>query len=657
MKRLPAVAALLFSCGQLIGQNSSGNQDVIPPAVNLVVEGIPAIPRSLAEDVGRYEHVRSARLESWHPIRREMLISTRFADVPQVHLVKMPGGDRSQLTFSPDPVLGAYFSPKGDYFVFLKDAGGDEDFQFYRYDFTDGAITLLTDGKSRHGDGRFARQDDLFAFTSTFKNSEDTEIWIMDPTAPKSARRFLQLKGGGWYILDWSPDNKEILLQEYISANRSSIWIADVKSGEQKLLTPEHGEEAAYENAVFSRDGRGVYATTDRGSEFQRLAYLDLKTLKWTSLTTAIPWDVEQLTLSEDGRTLAFAADVDGISRLYLFHTATRTCHSVRGLPAGLIYGLNFHKNNRDLGIVINNAHSPSDVYSLNIRTSKLERWTFSETGGLNISRFVEPKLIRWPSFDGRIISGLLYRPDVKKFPGKRPVIVNIHGGPEGQARPGFMEKLNYLLNTLGIAILFPNIRGSRGYGKSFLKLDDGLKRDNALRDIGALFDWIGQNPDLDAGKIMIIGVSYGGYMAWSAATAYSDRICCSLAVAGPTSLITLLEHTEPYLRDLRRLEFGDERDPAVREFLEKTAPLNNSEKIHKPVFAVVGQNDPRVPWIESRQMVDKLKNNKIPVWFLMATDEGHGFSRKKNQNYQFYALVMFVRQFLLADPMLTAIK
>jgi len=372
-------------------------------------------------------------------------------------------------------------------------------------------------------------------------------------------------------------------------------------------------------------------------------------------LTTDIKWDVDEFDLSEDGKTLAFVTNEDGASKLYLLDTSSRKYHQVSGVPTGLIGGLQFHKNSHDLGFVLNSARSNSDVFSLDVRTGKIERWTFSEAGGLNTSTFAEPHLIKWQTFDGKTLSGFLYRPDPKKFPGKRPVIVNIHGGPEGQSRPTFLGRNNYYINELGLAILYPNVRGSTGYGKTFLKLDNGFHRDDTYKDIGALLDWMKQNPDLDGDKIMITGGSYGGHMTYAVATFYSDKICCALPVVGITNLVSLLEHTEAYRRDLRRVEYGDERDPKMREYLEKIAPLNNSEKIRKPLFAVVGKNDPRVPWSESRQMLDKLKNSGTTTWFLMANDEGHGYSKKKNQDFQFYATIMFVRTFLLGENLSAA--
>jgi dipeptidyl aminopeptidase/acylaminoacyl peptidase len=647
MKPFLAALPLLLSSLAALGQ-----ANVVRPGDNLVLENIPPIPASIVEQAAPYGEVRAAMLADWDPNRREILITTRFADVPQVHLVKMPGGARTQLTFFPDRVAGAHYGPKGsNYFTFVKDVGGGEWFQYYRYDLADGKVSLLTDGKSRNSGAVFAHDENRFAYSSTRRSGQDTDIWVMDATDAKTDHMLLQLQGGGWEATDWSPDNRKLLVVQEISANESYLWLVDVSTGEKKMLTPKTGgEEVAYSGGAFSNDGKGFYTATDRDSEFQRLAYVDFASMKPVYLTTDIKWDIDEFTLSNDGKTLAFAANEDGIDKLYLMDTATHKYHLVPGLPAAEVLDLKFHQNNQDLGFVINSATSPSDVYSLHVPTGKLERWTFSETGGLNTATFSTPQLIKWQTFDGKTISGFLYLPDGKKFPGKRPVIVNIHGGPEGQFRPVFLGRNNYFLNQLGVALIFPNVRGSTGYGKTFLKLDNGMNRDHTHKDIGSLLDWIKQSPELDAGKIMITGGSYGGYMTWAVAYEYNDKICCSLPIVGPSNLVTLLEHTEGYRRDLRRVEYGDERDPSMREYLEKTAPLNNSEKIRKPVFAAVGKNDPRVPWTESRQMVDKLKDNGITPWFLMANDEGHGYAKKKNQDFLFYATVMFVRQFLLGE-------
>jgi dipeptidyl aminopeptidase/acylaminoacyl peptidase len=657
------VAALLglFALMQpaALAQNGAGGQDgnksaeaVVAPNENLVVEGIPPIPAALAEKADRYTNFRSAFFASWHPTRREMLISTRFADTFQIHEVKMAGGSRTQLTFYPDDVRSAHFAPKGsDSFVFIKDIGGGEFYQLYRYDLANGAVTLLTDGKSRNTGPIWSNDGKMMAYGSTRRDGNDVDVWLTQPANPTDAngnRMLVQMTGGGWGVLDWSPDDKQLLVMEEISANETYLWLVDSSSGEKTLLTPKGGaEKIAYGGAKFSKDGKGIYVTTDKDSEFQRLAYVDLGSKRYTYLTRHIPWDVEGFDITPEGATIAFTTNEDGLSVLHLLDTKTGEEKPAPKLPVGLVFDVQWHQNGRDLAFNIASSRSNFDVYSMDVISGRVERWTASETGGLNPEAFSEAELVHWKTFDGKSISGFLYRPPTK-FTGKRPVMVDIHGGPEGQYRPAFLGRNNYYINELGIAMIFPNVRGSTGYGKTFLTLDNGFLREDSYKDINSLLDWIAQQPNLDSSRIMITGGSYGGFMTLAVATNYNDRIRCSLDVVGPSNLVTFLENTSGYRKDLRRVEYGDERDPRMRAFLERIAPANNAAKITKPLFVVAGKNDPRVPWTESQQMVATVRKNGTPVWFLMAKDEGHGFSKKKNVDYQFYATVLFIQQFLL---------
>jgi dipeptidyl aminopeptidase/acylaminoacyl peptidase len=626
-----------------------GQSDVVVPNENLVAEGIPKIPASLAESVGRYSEFRAAGFESWHPTRREMLIVTRFADTSQVHQVKFPGGARTQLTFFPDRVGNAQYEPvNGESFLFTKDIGGGEFFQIYRYDVASGDITLLTDGKSRNTSPQWSYQGDRIAYGSTKRTGNDVDIWVVGANDPASARMVAQMEGGGWSVSDWSPEGKQLLVSKEVSAAESYVWLVDVESGKKELLTPKTGTETvAYNNARFAKDGKGVFLTSDEGGEFQRLAYTDLATRKSTVLTPSLNWDVDEFDLSRDGQWIAFEANEDGISVLHVLNTKTRKEVAVPKLPVGVAYGVQWRNNGREIGLALSTASQTYDAYSIDMASGKIERWTFSETGGLNTSGFSEPHLIHWKSWDDRSISGFLYKPPAK-FSGKHPVIIDIHGGPEGQTRPDFLGRDNYFINELGIAMIYPNVRGSTGYGKTFQKLDNGFLREGSYKDINSLLDWIQTQPDLDAGKVMITGGSYGGFMTLAVATQYNDRICCSVDVVGPSNLVTFLEHTSGYRQDLRRVEYGDERDPKMREFLEKIAPANNAKNITKPLFVIAGQNDPRVPASESAQMVQVVRQNGTPVWWLLAKDEGHGFAKKKNRDYQFYATVMFVKEYLL---------
>ncbi len=623
--------------------------DEIAPNENLVVEGIPKIPAALAAGVERYTNFRGANLQSWNPTAREMLITTRFADTAQVHSVKMPGGARTQLTFYPDRVAEALYSPtKEDSFVFLKDIGGGEFFQLYRYDLPTGDVTLLTDGKSRNTSPVWSHSGDKIVYGSTRRDGNDVDLYVVEAANPKTDHLLAQLEGGGWQALDWSPDGKKIIAVEGISAEETYLWIVDAASGEKTLLTPKGGAvKVAYNSARFSKDGRGIYATTDKDSEFQRLAYIDLASKQYNFLTSDIHWNIDEFDLSQDGTKIAFVANEDGFGVLHLLNTKSGKEEHVPNLPKGVISGVNWHKNSHDLGFNLASARSSSDVYSLDTQTGKVERWTFSETGGLNTETFPEADLIHWKSWDGHSISGFLYRPP-SKFTGKRPVIINIHGGPEGQFRPGFPGRWDNYNNELGIAMIAPNVRGSTGYGKTFLSLDNGFLRAGSYQDINSLLDWIQTQPDLDSSRVLVTGGSYGGFMTLAVATNYNDRICCSVDVVGPSNLVTFLEHTSGYRKDLRRVEYGDERDPKMHEFLESIAPFNKAKNITKPLFVIAGKNDPRVPASESEQMVSIVRQDGTPVWFLMAKDEGHGFAKKQNLDFQFYATVMFVKQYLL---------
>jgi dipeptidyl aminopeptidase/acylaminoacyl peptidase len=508
-------------------------------------------------------------------------------------------------------------------------------------------VTLLTDGgRSQNGGVVWSTKGDRIAYGSTRRNGADRDIYLMNPAEPKTDKLLLQVSGGGWAVADWSSDDAKLLVVEFRSITRSTLWIVDAATGQKTALT-DPSESVSYTAAEFSSDGRGAYVVTDKDSEFQRLGYIDLAGKQFQPLIADARWDVEAFDLSPDGKTIAYAVNEAGVSRLYLFDTASRQSRAISGAPAGVIGALGWHRNSRDLGFSLGSARATSDVYSVDAVSGTVERWTESELGGLVPSELSQPELIRWKSFDGLELTGFYYKPP-SRFTGKRPVIINIHGGPEGQSRPVFLGRNNYYLNELGIAIVFPNVRGSSGYGKTFVSLDNGVKREDSVRDIGALLDWIATRPELDAARVMVTGGSYGGYMTLAVSTHYSSRLRAAVDVVGISNFNTFLKNTESYRRDLRRVEYGDERDPKIAAFFEQIAPLNNAQQISHPLFVVQGGNDPRVPVSEAEQMVERVKGNGKPVWYLMARDEGHGFAKKSNADFQFYATVMFVRRYLL---------
>ncbi len=640
---------------QSTAQEKAKEPATVRPTDNLTILGIPEIPLSLTDKVRKYTEARAASVLDWHPTQPVMLISTRFANSNQVHRVSTPGGSRYQLTFFNEPVGSAAYEPNtGDYFLFTKDVGGNEFGQIYRQDLTTGEATLLTDGGRSQNGGWVWNPlgKKQIAYSSTVRNGADRDIWIMDPLNPAESRLVVKVSGGGWSVQDWSPDGSKLLVMESLSINKTILYEADISKGavsESNPLKPitDPATEVAYRGAKYSLDGSAIFTTSDADGEFQTLKKLDLKTKNNIVITNDLPYDVEAFELSHDGTKIAFSLNQQGVSQVYLLDTKTLKKTLVPGLPVGVATLGGWRPDDSEFAISITTAQTSSDVYSIDATKLGLTRWTESEMGGLVPSELPTAELVEWKSFDGKMISGFLYQPP-KRFTGKRPVIINIHGGPEGQSRPNFLGRNNYFINELGCAMLFPNVRGSVGFGKSFMKLDNGFNRLDSVKDIGALLDWIKESKDLDANRIMITGGSYGGYMTLACAVDYNERIKCSLDVVGISHFGTFLKNTESYRRDLRRVEYGDERDEAMAAFFERTAPLNNAGKISKPLFVVQGGNDPRVPLSEAEQMVAKVKANGSPVWYLMANDEGHGFRKKNNADFQFFSTVLFVQEHLL---------
>ena len=616
---------------------------------NLVVEGVPPIPEELRHRVGPYLEFRLASFQSWHPQRMEMLITTRFADTPQIHSVAHPGGARRQLTFFNEPVAGASYQPRaGKYLVFSQDTGGGEFFQLYRFDPATAHVTLLTDGKSRNMGAVWADSGNQLAYTSTRRNGRDNDLYVIDPLRPESNRMVSAVSGGGWSIADWSPDESSLLVANYVSINQSHLFLLNLKDGQMKPVTPVGQTGVSWANAQFSQDGKAVFATSDEGAEFRRLVRLELSTGAVSVLTPNLKWDVETLELSPDGRLLAYVANEDGASVLHLLDVESRQERPLPSLPLGVLTGLEWHPNGSALGFSLSSAQSPADAWSVNLATGSLTRWTESETGGLNAAQFRPPELVRIPSFDGLNISGFLYRPDPAKFPGPRPVVVIIHGGPESQSRPVFLGRNNFLIDQLGVALLYPNVRGSSGYGKTFLTLDNGRLREDSVKDIGAFLSWLERDPLLDRQRVAVMGGSYGGYMTLASLVHFGSRLRAGIDIVGISSFVTFLENTQDYRRDLRRVEYGDERDPEMRALLTRISPLNQVTRIRTPLLVVQGLNDPRVPVTEAEQMVKALRAQGSTAWYLMAKDEGHGFAKKKNADFQFLSTLLFLEENLL---------
>ena len=623
---------------------------------SLVLEGIPEIPERIAERLRQYADVRSAGLAGWAPGGEGILISTRFGETSQIHRVMEPGGARRQITFFEEPVGGAEPSPNPDVqgFLFTKDAGGSEFYQVFFYDLETGDYRMLTDGESRNGGVRWSSGGERFAYYTTQRNGQDWDLHVMDVTQPDSSRPVLE-EGGAWFASDWSPDDSRLLVTRYVSINETLPHLLDLETGALTRFNPHHvpdSVQVAYGGGLFAKDDSGVYFTSDYDSEFRRLRFHNFEADTARVLTEGIDWDVEGFTLSDDGRRLAFTTNEDGISRLHVWETETEEPVELPDLPQGLVYSLAFSPDGERLAMTLNTPTSPGDVYVLDLDTKELTRWTYSETGGLPSDQFVEPELVRYETFDEvdgrpRTIPAFFYRPEGE---GPFPVLIDIHGGPEGQERPYFSSTTQYYVNELGVAVLAPNVRGSSGYGKSYLLLDNGFNREASVRDIGALLDWIAEQPELDADRVAVYGGSYGGYMVLASMAHYDDRLRAGIDIVGISNFVTFLENTQDYRRDLRRAEYGDERDPEMREFLQSISPTTNAEQITKPLFVAQGLNDPRVPASESEQMVEEIRDNGGTVWYFLAKDEGHGFRKKSNRDVFNQVAALFLETHLLGD-------
>jgi len=640
LRKLSILVLLSFAC------TTAGAVERVERG-NLVLEDMPEIPAALIERLDQYQNTRSAGFASWLN-DGGILISTRFGDTSQVHRVAQPMGARHQLTFFSEPVRNASVppDPELDGFVYSRDVGGNEFFQLFWFDFASGESRLLTDGKSRNTGPTWSNRGDRFAYASTRRDGRNYDIYVAGPEEGHEAHRMVLEGEGLWVPMDWSPADDRLLVINYRSITDSKIFILDLASGTKAQVYPQDGP-VGFGGAAFDQTGEAVYVVHDHGGEFKQLYRLHLESGKSTPLSAKIPWDVSSFTLTRDRSTLAFATNEGGMSRLYMRDVKRDRELPVPDLPVGLISSLSFHPNGHSLAMTLNTPQSPSDVFVYQFTGRKLVRWTESEVGGLDTSEFPVPGLVSFESFDGLEVPAWLYLPEGE---GPHPVVIQIHGGPESQSRPGFSSTYAYWVNELGAAVVRPNVRGSSGYGKSYLQLDNGPMREDSVMDIGALLEWIESRPDLDAGRVIVYGGSYGGYMVLGSLVNFDERLLGGVSIVGISSFATFLENTEAYRRDLRRAEYGDERDPEMRAIMERISPLNNADKISSPLFVAQGYNDPRVPYTESEQIVAAVRDNGVPVWYLLAMDEGHGFAKKPNRDYFQAATVMFFRELFAGE-------
>ena len=624
---------------------------------NLILEDIPEIPKELFLDLYHYQNIRAAAFRAWSADSQSIYISTGFGDVDSVHRVNMPLGARRQVTFYDEPIGGIVGQPGTGELLFTRDADGSEFSQIFKLDATTGDAVMLTDGESRNSAVLWDRRGTRIAYQSTRRNGASNDLWIMDPDEPEQAKIALESPGGSyWAPAEFSDSGSKLLAANYFSAADSRVSIIDLDTGDVALIAGGPENISTNFPIGFDDGGNGVWFITDQGSEQSYIAWMSMdQGSEPEAVTIQIPWSISAAMISHDRRRLAFVTNENGMSRLYLMDAASREYRMVDGLPVGVIYGIQFSPDDSRIGMTVNTPQTPSDAFVLELGAAALEygdlvRWTESEVGGLDTTAFSIPELVQYPTFDDvdgkrREIPAWIFKPSGK---GPHPVVISIHGGPESQARPVFSSSLQMWVNKLGVAVIRPNVRGSRGYGKTYVGLDNGFKREDSVKDIGALLEWIETQPDLDASRVAVSGGSYGGYMVLACAVHYSDKLKAVVDIVGISNFVSFLENTQDYRRDLRRVEYGDERDPEMRAHLEKISPVNNVEKIKVPMFIVQGENDPRVPVTEATQMVEALRAEGQTVWYMNALNEGHGYRKRDNRDIYQQATMMFLRQHLV---------
>lgn len=632
----------------LLPATGFAQQAVVPVPPDVRMDGVPAIPQAVAEGLAPYGSFRLATFQAWHPTERRMLITTRFGEVPQVHQVLAPGGARTQLTFFPDGVTGAAsYDRAGRQMIFQKDtAGGSQAFQLFRYDFATGAATLLTDGKSLNSAAVWGKRSNRIAYTSTRRTGADRDLYVMDPADPSSDRLVLPVSGI-WFIADWSPDDRELLAVEAPStASETYLWRVNVETGEKVAVTERGTGLVRWRVARYAPDGRTIYALGNYESDEPRLLRRPLAGGPWQPVLPGAE-RLETFDLSPDGRLVAAVVDVGTGTELRIAEAATGKPRRVPSMPLGVITSVAWRPSGEEVALTFAGARTFNDVYTVNATTGRADRWTASEVGGANPDSLPDAEIVRWKSFDGLEIPGVLYRPPAQ-FTGPRPVLINVHGGPALREWPRGLGRSNYFRNELGIAVIYPNIRGSSGFGRAYELADNGLRREDAIRDIGALLDWIAAEPGLDASRVMITGGSYGGYVSYASAIAYGDRLRGAIAGFAISDFVTFLEATEPSRRADRKAEYGDPSDPDVRAFLERISPLRNASKIRIPLLIIQGGKDNLVPPSQAEQMVKAVRANGTPLWYVVFEDAGHEQLTATTNNINLYTWILFVQEYLL---------
>ena len=590
---------------------------------------------STSTNFARYLNVQACSSPTVRADGERIAFLATITGTPQVWQVPNNDGPiqwPAQLTFGADRVQMVRYAPVGSQLIYGRDVGGNEKMQLFLLDPESGDETALTAGyeAATHGFCDWSADGKSILFTA---NRRDPGLFDL----------YVQTLGGDARLI-WqndtplvpteimfSPDSQQVIASWMLGSFEQIVYEIDLQTGDSRQLMVSD-QPARFRSLCYTPDGNSVYLCTDQDSDFLYLAQLELSTQNLEKLV-APDWDVEACALSPDGNVLAYAVNVDGYSELYALDLQAVTTQSPENFKVGVLVGnffsgpaLTFTPDSQSLLFACSASTRATNVYQWHLHDSHVTPITAAGQGGLPADAFVEPDLIRYPTFDEQHIPAFLYRP---KHAGPHPIIVDVHGGPESQSRPEFKALEQFLVNS-GYALLIPNVRGSTGYGKHYSHLDDVEKRLDSVADLAAAVEWLREQPDIDGDRIIIYGRSYGGFMVLSAITEYPDLWAAAIESVGISDFVTFLENTSTYRRTHREQEYGTLEQH--RSELRHISPIHKVNQIRVPLLIQHGENDPRVPVDESRQIAAALRARGITVELLIFDDEGHGISKLPNQ-------------------------
>ena len=584
-------------------------------------------------DLTRYLDIRSAGAGRITADGRTLVFITNITGIPQAWSMPVDGGWPHQLTFADRRVGGVAPSPVDPALVvFSRDDGGNERMQIHAVDpagFDE--RDLITDPDVIHRFGAFGPDGSWFVFCDNSRNGVDFDIYLGDVDG---GRRLIVELPGWNAISEVSPDGVSVLVGHYESNVDGRVWLIDIESGDVEDLTPHEGVEMN-SPAGYDEDGH-VYVISDRSGQFRRAYRLSGET--WEPFgpdgadidALAVDGDVGVIGWNDGGRTI-----------LSWFDPGSLEITGAIDLPVGVAGGAEIAPDGGSITFGFSGPAHPSDVWSLPVGEAVPSRVTESSTAGIDPGSFVVPDLVTVESFDGLEIPAWVYRPEGAGCP---PVVVSVHGGPEAQERVGFNPLYQYLV-AAGYAVVAPNVRGSSGYGKTYMGLDDVRLRMDSVRDLDAVGRWVADSDDLDGSRMALFGGSYGGFMVLAGLATSPDLWAAGVDIVGIANFVTFLENTGDYRRALREAEYGSLADD--REFLESISPTSMVDSIVAPLLVIHGANDPRVPLGEATQIVDRLTELGRTVDLMVFDDEGHGIVKLPNRRTAYGRVAEFLRETL----------